>query len=64
MMTRKDYIKFADLLRELKEDKQILSNGEIDINYYESQLLNGLISIFKTDNRNFDITRFKDYINK
>ena len=63
-MTRKDYIKFADLLRELKEDKQILSNGEIDINYYESQLLNGLISIFKTDNRNFDITRFKDYINK
>ena len=64
MMTRKDYIKFADLLRELKKDKQILSNGEIDINYYESQLLNGLISIFKTDNRNFDITRFKDYINK
>jgi hypothetical protein len=60
-MTQKDYIKFAKLLKQLKEDKNIYN---WTIEDYEIQLLNELTSILKVDNRKFDIVKFKNYINK
>ena len=59
-MTRKDYIKFANLIKDL----QIEPNHSLTIDEYETNLINGLISIFKTDNNRFDEVRFKDYISK
>jgi len=60
-MTRKDYIKFATLLKQLKANKNTYNWTKFE---YESELLNGLISIFKTDNINFNTSKFIDYINK
>ena len=54
-MTRKDYIKFADLFKDLK----INMSGET-----QTKLLNGLIKIFKNDNSKFNTKTFLNYINK
>jgi len=59
-MTKKDYIKFADLFLKLRADKQWNNwNGEI-----ERQLLNGMCRIFESDNSRFDNDTFLNYINK
>jgi len=59
-MTKKHYIKFADLFLKLRSDKQWNNwNGEI-----ERQLLNGMIEIFKEDNHRFNSDTFVNYINK
>ena len=67
-MTRKDYIKFANLIKDLHNNEiQLIRTGinlDVDIKHYENELINGLISIFKTDNNRFDEVRFKDYISK
>ena len=49
-MTRKDYIKFADLLIKLEnnDNEQFTPNN----------LLNGLIDIFNNDNSRFDEFKF------
>ena len=56
-MTRKDYVKFAKLLR------------NINVKFYQvwftlnfNDLYNGLVEIFKNDNPRFDEIRFKNYI--
>tara|TARA_R110002051_G_scaffold210790_1_gene276266 strand:+ start:220 stop:396 length:177 start_codon:yes stop_codon:yes gene_type:complete len=58
-MTRKDYIKFATLLKTL--------NVEFDYRQHDNlkkYIYNEIVSIFKTDNNRFDEVRFKDYISK
>ena len=60
-MTKKDYIKFADLLKQLKRNKNIYNWSKFD---YEYELLNGVINIFKNDNKDFNIPKFITYINK
>ena len=58
-MTRKDYIKFATLLKNL--------NVEFDYRQHDNlkkYIYNEIVSIFKTDNNRFDEVRFKDYISK
>jgi len=58
-MTKKDYIKFATLLKNL--------NVEFDYTQHDNlkkYIYNEIVSIFKTDNNRFDEVRFKDYINK
>jgi len=58
-MSRKDYIKFATLLKNL--------NVEFDYRQYDNlkkYIYNEIVSIFKTDNNRFDEVRFKDYISK
>ena len=58
-MTRKDYIKFADLFIKLIKDKKWNGiNGAT-----EQQLLQGFINIFQTDNSRFSADRFLNYIN-
>ena len=53
-MTRKDYIKFADLLIKLEnnDNEQFTPNN----------LLNGLIDIFNNDNSRFDEFKFRQYV--
>ena len=62
-MTRKDYITFAkfhgDFIFDLYNQTKINSS---DIIYIDRLLKNHLISIFKTDNRMFDIGRYKTFI--
>ena len=60
-MTKKDYIKFADLLKQLKRNKNIYNWSKFD---YEYELLNGVLNIFKNDNKDFNIPKFITYINK
>ena len=56
-MTRKDYIKFAKLLRIINVK---FDNVGFTLNF--NDLYNGLIEIFKNDNPRFDEIRFKNYI--
>ena len=58
-MTKKHYIKFADLLKDLKKDEYINFDGNT-----QTRLLNGMIKIFKSDNSRFNTQTFLDYINK
>ena len=58
-MTKKHYIKFADLLKDLKKDEYINFDGNT-----QTKLLNGMIKIFKSDNSRFNTQTFLDYINK
>ena len=58
-MTRKDYIKFATLLKTLNvkfDDKDFTLNFN---NVYD-----GIVNIFKNDNPRFDEIRFKNFIRK
>ena len=62
-MTRKDYITFAKFHGDFIYD--ILGSIQIrqkDLTYIDRLLKNHLISIFKTDNRAFDIGRYKTFI--
>ena len=62
-MTRKDYITFAKFHGDFIFD--ILGSIKIrqkDLTYIDRLLKNHLISIFKTDNRAFDIGRYKTFI--
>ena len=57
MMTRKTYIEFADMISDLIND----NNNDLNtiINTVEE-----MMRVFKIDNRNFNATKFKDYIYK
>ena len=56
-MTRKDYIKFAKLLRSIN-----VKFDQVGFTLNFNDLYNGLIEIFKNDNPRFDEIRFKNYI--
>ena len=58
-MTKKDYIKFASLLKNMKAD---IYNKNFVVNY--NDVMNGMIAIFKSDNNRFDEIRFKEFIRK
>ena len=56
-MTKKDYIKFAKLLRSIN-----VKFDKVGFTLNFNDLYNGLIEIFKNDNPQFDEIRFKKYI--
>ena len=56
-MTKKDYIKFADLL--IRIFKSTETNKEQEI---LEMVRSGLIDIFQADNDNFNAERFNEYI--
>ena len=58
-MTRKDYIKFATLLKNMKAN---IYNKNFVVNY--NDVMNGMIAIFKSDINRFDEIRFKEFIRK
>ena len=53
-MTKKDYIKFAELVCELKKEAEI-SPREVE---------DGLLEIFIKDNPRFDLIKWQNYILK
>ena len=57
-MTRKDYIKFADMTVDMFEDDTNTDSCTMHI------MIDYLMHIFKQDNSRFDKTRFEDYIEK
>ena len=56
-MTKKDYIKFAKLLRSIN-----VKFDKVGFTLNFNDLYNGLIEIFENDNPRFDEIRFKNYI--
>ena len=61
MMTRKHYIKIANVIKEsvlYKPDDPSYKPIDCDL----GALISGLCYVFKCDNNNFDADRFKDYI--
>ena len=58
-MTRKDYIKFATLLKTLKVR---FDNKDFTLKF--NDVYSGMIEIFKSDNNRFDENRFKEFIRK
>ena len=55
-MTRKDYIKFADMTVDMFEDVENTDSCTMHI------MIDYLMHIFKQDNKRFDEKRFKNYI--
>ena len=58
-MIKKDYIKFATLLKNMKAD---IYKDNFVLNF--NDVMNGMIEIFKSDNNRFDEVRFKEFIKK
>ena len=58
-MTKKDYIKFATLLKTLNVK---FDNKDFTLNF--NDVYNGIVNIFKSDNHRFDEVRFKNFIRK
>ena len=58
-MTKKDYIKFATLLKNMKAD---IYKDNFVLNF--NDVMHGMIEIFKSDNQRFDEVRFKEFIKK
>ena len=58
-MTRKDYIKFASLLKNLKVR---FDNKDFTLKF--NDVYSGMIEIFNSDNNRFDDNRFKEFIRK
>ena len=57
MMTRKTYIEFANMISDL------INDNNNDINTI-CNTVEQMMRVFKIDNRNFNATKFKDYIEK
>lgn len=57
-MTKKDYIKFANMIINLLDDEQ--NTDLLTIN----NMVDEMTSIFKSDNPRFDIYTFHDFINQ
>tara|TARA_R100000781_G_C4014849_1_gene104976 strand:+ start:418 stop:612 length:195 start_codon:yes stop_codon:yes gene_type:complete len=55
MMTKKHYIEFADMISDL------INDNNNDLNTI-TKTTEEMMRIFKVDNRNFNATKFKEYI--
>ena len=58
-MTKKDYVKFATLLKTLNVK---FDNKDFTLNF--NNVYDGIVNIFKNDNPRFDEIRFKNFIRK
>ena len=63
-MTRKDYIKFATLLKNMKANIHKNNNDDYNFTLNFNDVYNGIVEIFKSDNNRFDEVRFKNFIRK
>lgn len=63
-MTKKDYIKFAELLKFHKPTMDEGKNIPEDVLEMYEKIKYSIIKLFENDNPNFDSSRFIDYINK
>ena len=56
-MTKKDYVKFATLLKTLNVN---FDNKDLTLNF--NNVYAGIVNIFKNDNPRFDEIKFKKFI--
>lgn len=54
-MTRKDYVKFAEALRNFRQEHGFEDNADVHAEAFE----NICVSIFADDNQRFDAERFR-----
>ena len=59
-MTRKDYIKFAEKFKQLKQDVK----GNYIMEAHLQDFINDAMDMFYLDNKSFDSTLFTNYMNK
>ena len=59
-MTKKDYIKVAEILKEAKNNP---NNWKLRNEDVINQIVDEFTVMFKLDNRRFDKVKFLDYIN-
>tara|TARA_R110001606_G_scaffold381033_1_gene541913 strand:- start:358 stop:537 length:180 start_codon:yes stop_codon:yes gene_type:complete len=59
-MTKKDYIKFADGLKQLKQDVK----GNYIAEAHLQDFINDTMDMFYLDNKRFDSTLFTNYMNQ
>lgn len=59
-MTRKDYIKFADGLKQLKQDVK----GNYIAEAHLQDFINDTMDMFYLDNKRFDSILFTNYMNQ
>lgn len=67
MMTKKDYIKFADMIAQAKSDAIWFEKNQDYLAqrmFQISLIQDDMIALFKSDNPNFDETRFNEYIER
>tara|TARA_Y100001938_G_scaffold139025_1_gene205334 strand:+ start:1041 stop:1217 length:177 start_codon:yes stop_codon:yes gene_type:complete len=57
-MTRKDYIKIADIIKGINNLPEHFSNEDV-----RDYIIEEMSTMFKLDNRRFDKVKFVDYIN-
>ena len=65
MMTKKDYIKFADMIAKMEvEFYEYMDESRFDAGYTMAtkHIKERMIQLFKSDNPNFDENRFNQYI--
>lgn len=62
-MTKKDYIKLADLFNRKRPVQNDFFDYSSQCSIY-SQLLTGLITLLQSDNPNFDAAKFREACNK
>tara|TARA_R100000750_G_C2266117_1_gene65680 strand:- start:82 stop:273 length:192 start_codon:yes stop_codon:yes gene_type:complete len=63
-MTKKDYIKFATLLKNMKANIYKDNNDDYNFVLNFNDVYSGMIEIFKSDNNRFDENSFKKFIRK
>lgn len=65
-MTKKDYVKFADMIAENKANIDLRTNNDAEFScgmiHMLATIRDEMIQLFKSDNPNFDASRFNDYI--
>ena len=62
-MTRKDYIKIADVFKYAYGEADDIANWHLNQRDILDVILAEMMNILKADNSRFDKTRFVDYIN-
>ena len=61
-MTKKHYIKIADIIKSELEINQKSDFTSQEVNLFIDRIVKKLSDYFKQDNANFDANRFADYI--
>ena len=66
MMTKKDYIKFADMIAERKSmlHRTFTHDADENAQFIMDFVQMDMIRVFEADNPNFDEVRFNQYIDK
>lgn len=64
-MTKKDYIKIADVLHSLKNKRAITLEGDEEAEWVNCEdILDSFINMLQADNPKFNPSKFADHVNR